>query len=132
MKVLLVDDNTLLLASDALRIEDLGHQVVTAMSGSAALELLKEEDASFDAIITDMQMPEGDGLSLIEYLNANALTIPTLLHSADDFYCKEGEIIPLEKALKPFPFAHYASKAAARHIEHFLAPYTLPISVAAQ
>src|SRR5579883_1206440 len=40
-----------------------GHQVFTAESGKAALALIEREPA--DVVLTDIYMPEGDGLELL-------------------------------------------------------------------
>lgn len=131
MKVLLVDDNTLLLTISALLAEDSGFKVVTAQSGMEACAIL-ETEACFDAIITDMQMPNGNGLSILTYLKTRSLTIPTLLHSADDFYCLDGEILELAYAVEPFSFAVYSSKAAPNHIERFLISLCTGLNQAAE
>lgn len=64
--VLLVDDNqvNLKLASELIRLW--GHQVVEAEHGNQALELFRQQ--SFDLIILDIQMPDIDGVSLLQLM----------------------------------------------------------------
>jgi signal transduction histidine kinase/CheY-like chemotaxis protein len=57
---------------------------VAAASGSEALRIL-EEDQQFDLVLTDLQMPEMDGLAFTEYSTKNYPQIPVvLLSSAGD------------------------------------------------
>ena len=63
LAVLLVDDDALVLASTAAMLEDLGHRVVQAGSGAAALDRLRE-GAPAELLLTDYGMPGMDGLTL--------------------------------------------------------------------
>ncbi len=62
LRVLVVDDEPEV--ADMLRetLEQAGYEVATAESGAVALELLAE--ARFDAIVSDMRMPDMDGVAL--------------------------------------------------------------------
>ncbi len=64
VKILVVDDEEIMLklACDALRSQ--GHQVIGASGAFEALDRLKQE--KFDFILTDIKMPEMNGLELIE------------------------------------------------------------------
>ncbi|HEY0964817.1 MAG TPA: response regulator [Candidatus Paceibacterota bacterium] len=130
MRVLFVDDNALLAISDASVAADYGHEGVTAISGNEACKLLAKEH--FDAIITDMQMPDGNGLVILEWVHAHALHIPTLLHSGNDFHLVNGDLIPLREEIKKYPFAQYAPKAAYHHVECFLESVANASAIAAQ
>lgn len=43
-----------------------GHEVETAEDGSFAMDVLTETDGSFDLLLTDVKMPEMDGIALAE------------------------------------------------------------------
>jgi putative two-component system response regulator len=62
-KVLVVDDDQFALQSIAKVLEDESYQVVTAASGSEALDLLRQD--SFDLVLTDLKMPGIDGLEIL-------------------------------------------------------------------
>lgn len=64
MKILVVDDEEIMLkfACDALRSQ--GHQVAGALSAEEALKKVQEE--KYDFILTDIKMPEMDGVELIK------------------------------------------------------------------
>jgi len=63
---LVVDDeeHTRLGYAEVLRLE--GYSVETAANGKEALNKMKEED--FDVVVTDLRMPEMDGLSFVSQL----------------------------------------------------------------
>lgn len=77
--ILLVDDDTALLQAlphmVALRIH--GVSVDTSDSAPRALELIQEHD--YDAIVSDIKMPEMDGLELLTKIQELRPEIPTLL-----------------------------------------------------
>lgn len=62
-KILLVDDNFDLLKLLHEVISRNGHQVQTAQDGQEALDLAKKDD--FDLMITDLIMPEKEGIETI-------------------------------------------------------------------
>jgi two-component system cell cycle response regulator CpdR len=64
-RVLIVDDEPLLLEVTASMLEDLGCEVVTADSGAGALTRLKA-DERIEILITDVQMPGMNGYELVE------------------------------------------------------------------
>ena len=68
MRILVVDDEQIVRETVAGVLRDMGHEVVLAESAEAAFELSKR--STFDALITDMQMPGESGLFLIEELVA--------------------------------------------------------------
>ena len=61
--VLVVDDDPFALQSMADVLEGESYQVVTAASGSEALELLKQDP--FDLVLTDLKMQEVDGIEVL-------------------------------------------------------------------
>ena len=60
MKILVVDDEQLLVKGMKFNLENEGYEVECAYDGAAALELARE--GRFDLIILDVMMPEMDGL----------------------------------------------------------------------
>jgi CheY-like chemotaxis protein len=78
--VLLVEDDDLVMAGTTAMLEDLGHAVVEATSGDAALAILRENGA-IDLVITDHAMPGITGLELAERIRAAWPQMPILLAS---------------------------------------------------
>jgi chemosensory pili system protein ChpA (sensor histidine kinase/response regulator) len=71
-QVLLVDDSLSVRRVVAERIRRLGFDVTTAVDGQEALDLLL--DRSFDAVITDLEMPRVNGFELVEELRRRERT----------------------------------------------------------
>jgi signal transduction histidine kinase/CheY-like chemotaxis protein len=77
-KVLLVDDDSLVLTGTAAMLEDLGHVVVEAASGEDALNAL-DANAGIDLVITDYAMPGMNGLELTDRIRERLPELPVLL-----------------------------------------------------
>jgi two-component system chemotaxis response regulator CheY len=67
-KILIVDDSTTMrtMVREALELD--AHHVLEAVDGRAALNALEAAEA--DLVITDVNMPQMDGLSLVRALRA--------------------------------------------------------------
>jgi PAS domain S-box-containing protein len=77
LRILLVDDEELVRAGTAEMLEALGHSVIQAASGPAALKALKTMDC--DLMVADYLMPAMTGVELIEHARALIPTLPVLL-----------------------------------------------------
>lgn len=80
-KVLLVDDNATNLAILKRQMENWELQPLLASSGEGALTILLSTD-DISLIITDMQMPEMDGIMLAQNIQRVAAGIPIILLSS--------------------------------------------------
>lgn len=65
-KILIVDDSKSMRQMIEMTLQDEGHDVVSAEDGVDALS--KAKDASFTAIVTDINMPNMNGIELIKEL----------------------------------------------------------------
>ncbi|MCX5864800.1 MAG: response regulator [Deltaproteobacteria bacterium] len=63
-RILLIDDNYMVRESLTMLLTKAGHEVRTAENGRLALQLY--QSLVFDLVITDIVMPEMDGLELIQ------------------------------------------------------------------
>jgi CheY-like chemotaxis protein len=75
--ILVVDDEDFSLALIEEMLVSVGHDVLTAQDGEAALTLL-EQTKGIRAIITDLRMPRFNGLRLIRELRGVGDTIPII------------------------------------------------------
>ena len=82
--VLVVDDEKTLLMIMTGRFEDYKDRfhVFTAGNGKEAIKVLEAED--IDLVVTDLKMPEMDGIELIAYISNKFPSVPTIAVSA---YC---------------------------------------------
>jgi CheY-like chemotaxis protein len=88
--VLLVDDHPGILAVLTKILTKAGHRPVTASNGREALKRLTDGD--FDLIITDINMPDMDGIELILALKESSGRVPIIAVSG-------GGIMPAESLL---------------------------------
>lgn len=77
MKILVVDDDAQVLRTLRKILEKKGHQVLAFGSALAALERLKEEPV--DLILTDLKMPEMDGIEFLSRAKALHPETPVIL-----------------------------------------------------
>ncbi len=78
--ILIVDDepNYLIVLSELLRDE--GYEVFTATGGAEGFEMVRQLD--LDLVITDMQMPEVDGLQLLMKIKEYNTDLPVIMITA--------------------------------------------------
>ena len=75
--ILVIDDEEVIHASLKRILGRQGHDVDTVLTAAEGLELLKHE--VYDLIITDLMMPEIDGIELLERVRELDLSIPVLM-----------------------------------------------------
>ena len=86
-KVMIVEDNRILLENIAFELEMRGYDVMQAVDGQAALDLLKSTGtAAPDIIVSDIAMPNMDGYALLEQVRQDDMwtNIPFLFLTAFD------------------------------------------------
>ena len=76
-KILVVEDSSFQRNSIVKSLEDMGFDVVGVEDGTIALEELVNK--SYDLVITDLTMPDIDGLTLLGKLQNDFGHIPTLV-----------------------------------------------------
>jgi PAS domain S-box-containing protein len=78
-KILMVDDEDTLVYTVQKILESLGYQVTARTSSLEALELFRANPNGFDLIITDMTMPNLDGLGLAQKARIIQPDIPIII-----------------------------------------------------
>jgi two-component system response regulator PilR (NtrC family) len=79
-KVLIIDDEPDLLELLELTLSRMGLDPVRAESVKQAIELLDREP--FDLCLTDMRLPDGEGLRVVEHINNKGLDVPVAVITA--------------------------------------------------
>jgi CheY-like chemotaxis protein len=74
-RILIADDNEVLIRSLAFILEEVGYLVVSATTGLEALAHL-QSSAKFDLLITDLAMPDMEGIELITLLKKSHPDLP--------------------------------------------------------
>ena len=80
-RILLVDDEESVRRVLAKQLGVSGYIVITAESGQAALEFLRNAAADIRAVVSDVRMPDMTGIELVETMLAEQLDFPVLLIS---------------------------------------------------
>jgi CheY-like chemotaxis protein len=79
--VLLVDDETMVLEVGKAILQRLGHTVVTADSGEAALDKFAQQRAVIGCVVLDLTMPGMGGLETFRQLRELAPELPIIIAS---------------------------------------------------
>ncbi|MDO8297255.1 MAG: PAS domain S-box protein [Caulobacter sp.] len=113
LTVLAVDDDALVLANIAGMLEDLGHRVISAASGEAALTVL--EATPVDLVITDHAMPRMTGLELALQVRALRPDLPIILASgyAQPLADADDDLVRLAKPFNQAALARLIGQLAA-------------------
>ena len=76
-KILIVEDNIGLSQMQKDWFEQAGYDAITAMNEPIARSLIRKNN--FDLILSDVRLPEGDGISLLKWLKKEKLDIPFII-----------------------------------------------------
>ena len=76
-KILIVEDNVGLSQMQKDWFEQAGYDAITAMNEPIARSLIRKNN--FDLILSDVRLPEGDGISLLKWLKKEKLDIPFII-----------------------------------------------------
>jgi CheY-like chemotaxis protein len=119
-RILVIDDNETLLTILAEFLMARGYLVTTAMNGRIALELLRANQP--DLVITDIFMPDQDGIGVAEALHQEYPAIPLIAMSGDtvvtalylDQIKRLGARCVLQKPFKPSELLEVVAEALGK------------------
>lgn len=80
--ILVADDEEHIRTSVSFVLEDAGYKVTAVANGAAALERInayETEGQPVDLLLTDVQMPDMNGLELVDELNNRSIELPVLV-----------------------------------------------------
>ena len=117
--ILIVDDEKNYPPILAAVLEEEGYEAWTANSGEEALAILDESEV--DLVLTDMKMPQMDGIALLEHIKAREADLPVIMMTA--YGTVEKAVEAMQKGaysyiLKPFDndqLVIYVNKAIAMY-----------------
>gem|GEM_PF-291586 len=115
LKILAVDDDGLILMNTAALLEDLGHVVIEAASGSEALARM-EDNPDIDLLITDQAMPNMTGIQLIRKVFATRPDLPVIIATGYGEAPREfeGKIVKIGKPFSQNELADALSQAVCK------------------
>lgn len=118
MKVLIAEDDELMLRTLEMRLKKDGHEVIVARDGRDALNRI--DDSNPDLVISDIMMPYSSGMEIVAALRSRENYIPIIILSgmgqedvvleafqlgADDFITKPFSPNELSIRVKRFSLA---------------------------
>lgn len=90
-KILIIEDEKVLLQAIEKKLQHEGYSTVTAFDGEEGLQRAREEKP--DLILLDILMPKLDGFGVLEALKKESLNIPVIIIS------NSGQAVEIERAL---------------------------------
>lgn len=116
MKLLVIEDDVLLQRGLNKALLQEGYAVDVVGTLALARQLLKNEGNLYSAILLDLGLPDGDGLTLLQWLRENKHTIPVIILTARD--ALNDRIVGLDAGaddylLKPFELAELYARLRA-------------------
>jgi len=112
-KILVIDDDLLVVKSLAKLLQQEGYSVSSAQSGREALDLIKDID--FDLIISDIRMPETNGIEttynikdILKEKNKEKIPVIFITGYSDEASYKEAKKLNAADFIyKPFDKEHF-------------------------
>jgi DNA-binding response OmpR family regulator len=113
-RIVIVEDQPALQASLQRGLTEEGFEVMAVGTGQAAYQLLTREPA--DAVLLDLMLPDGDGLSVLRELRSEAIRVPIMVITAKDAI--RDRVIGLDSGaddylVKPFDFEELLARLRA-------------------
>jgi DNA-binding NtrC family response regulator len=104
MKVLLVEDDQAMARMCAKLIHRRGHFAVIARSSDEAVRIVSDND-DIDVVVSDVQMPEMNGIQLLSRLHTMKNTLPVVLMTGYGHLVSSAQVFAMGAAgyiIKPF------------------------------
>lgn len=116
-KILLVDDDELVLASLSLSLEDAGFHVVTANSGVFAVECVEVD--RYDVVVCDIRMPGMDGIATLRAIKKKRPELRTVVITgyADD---PKTPVEAIELGVDDYLLKPFDSSLLIHRLEHHI------------
>jgi two-component system response regulator HydG len=117
--ILVVDDEASARTTLAILLRKRGHRVTAADGVSAAVKALADE--AFDVVVTDLRMPDGSGLDVLQAVTAHGSQAAVILLTAYAGWESAKEAMQLgaldyfEKGREPDELLHRIDRALADH-----------------
>ena len=86
MKILIVEDNIILCGMIEKWLQKAGYEVLAAIDEPGARNILKKNEINL--VLGDVRLPEGDGISLLEWMMPVSRMQSVLSNSALRIICK--------------------------------------------
>jgi len=112
-KVLLVDDEKMVLEVGKAILQRLGNEVITAASGEEALDRFVQHQETIGCVVLDLTMPGMDGQATFKQLRKLSPELPIIIASGlafDQVTGQFGDMQPSSVIQKPYQVADLSAK----------------------
>lgn len=114
MRILLVEDDVMIAQVVADSLKDIGYAVDWVDNGQSAESALVSQ--SYDIVLLDLGLPQGDGLMLLKYARQQKIDVPVLIITARDDIASRLEGLDSgadDYLVKPFDLAELQARMRA-------------------
>jgi len=116
-KVLVADDDRDIVLALRIRLEAAGYEIVTAMDGKEAIEMIREEKP--DLAILDINMPEANAFTVLDEIRDEGLErLPVLFLTADTQ--EKSQVKAFHRGIRHYLTKPYDPKTLLVLVEHAL------------
>jgi CheY-like chemotaxis protein len=115
VKILLVEDEKSVLEATRAMLQALNYRVLSATNGQEALQIYQNRQQEIALILSDMMMPDMDGVALFQALRARNPHIKIVMMTGYPLYQKSQEILSQDAVPwinKPMTFRRLAQVIA--------------------
>ena len=98
MRILIVEDNMILSGMIEKWLHKAGYEVLTAIDEPSARSILKKNEISL--VLGDVRLPEGDGISLLEWMMRSGMEIPFIVMT--DYACISDAVRAIKLGAKDY------------------------------
>jgi two-component system cell cycle sensor histidine kinase/response regulator CckA len=98
---LIADDEKLVRSYLKAVLQSCGFNVIEAEDGVRALEVVKALKTELHLLISDIQMPNMDGVTLVSFVRAELPELPVIFITGYSEYVCDGEIELIQKPFVP-------------------------------
>lgn len=98
MKILIVEDNMILSGMIEKWLQKTGYEVLTAIDEPGARSILMKNEINL--VLGDVRLPEGDGISLLEWMTRSGMNIPFIVMT--DYACITDAVRAIKLGAKDY------------------------------
>ena len=114
MRILVIEDDSVLSEAITYRVKRLGHAVDLATTGSSAETMLQQQP--YDLILLDLNLPDANGATILNHLRQRKVNTPVLVVTARDQVDDRIQLLDLgadDYITKPFDFGELEARIRA-------------------
>jgi two-component system chemotaxis response regulator CheY len=119
-KILIIEDDPDIREILRIQLEQGGQQVIESKDGQEGIDLIKNESKllQIGLIITDIRMPKVNGVETVDYIKANAPSIPIMVITG--YPDTKMAVDLLEKGIKEFLVKPVEKSTLLRKVSNIL------------